>query len=258
MFLALLLAAQTVVPPNGLELFVLAGQSNMSGRAGYTNVTFPEYSDIYNFGNDYQWHVAVEPIDSGVNQVDTVSKDTTAAMSPQLAFAIKYQQEHPGVKIGLIPCAKGSTSIAKWQRNLAYNTLYGNCLRRIRLAQEYGTVKGILFYQGEADAAIANSSWSSGFTQLVADWRADIGDLTLPVVFAQLAYTTDTVAYPYWEEIEQQQASISISNVSMITNDDAGLKDTVHLNGFSAYRCGERFATALGDIMSPPPICVCP
>jgi hypothetical protein len=56
-----------------LSLFILAGQSNMSGRG---DVPANQVADplIFVFGNDYRWRVALEPIDSSEGQVDEVSE----------------------------------------------------------------------------------------------------------------------------------------------------------------------------------------
>jgi hypothetical protein len=70
-----------------LRLFILAGQSNMSGRGDIPQSVSETNSKIYVFGNDYHWKLASEPIDDPSNQVDKVSEDSKAGFSPSLSFA---------------------------------------------------------------------------------------------------------------------------------------------------------------------------
>jgi hypothetical protein len=134
-----------------LSLFILAGQSNMSGR-GYLPSEQSIHPRVFVFGNDYRWKIAREPIDAAHGQVDLVSEDGDAGFSPGLTFATSLVKGDPDLAIGLIPCAKGSSSIGEWQRNVADTSLYGSCLKRVRAAMTMGKVIGLLFFQGEEDA----------------------------------------------------------------------------------------------------------
>lgn len=58
-----------------IRCFILAGQSNMSGRGSLLNYINEIDSTIYLFGNDYKWHYAQEPTDNENGQVDQCSKD---------------------------------------------------------------------------------------------------------------------------------------------------------------------------------------
>jgi hypothetical protein len=103
---------------------------------------------IYVFGNDYHWRIANEPIDNAYNQVDQVSLDRAAFFGPSMAFASASLERHPDIVIGLIPCAKNSSGIIQWQRDLSDQSLYGSCLKRARAASPMGKISGILFFQG--------------------------------------------------------------------------------------------------------------
>jgi hypothetical protein len=109
-----------------MSLFILAGQSNMSGRGEMPNQ--PQNIDrrVFVFGNDYKWHHAREPIDTPHNQVDLVSADSGAGYSLATFFANALFEKDTSLIIGFIPCAKGGTSIKKWQRDLSENSLYGS------------------------------------------------------------------------------------------------------------------------------------
>ena len=239
-----------------VSLYVLAGQSNMSGRA-----KLPEsqsiHPRIFVFGNDYRWRPASEPIDDASRQVDRVSVDSLAGFSPALSFARALAEMHPQRIIGLIPCAKGATSMHRWQRDLNDQTLYGSCLKRIRAASTIGTLEGVLFYQGESDALdpaqypqriLSASDWAKNFSRFVWALRADVGKPDLVVVFAQLASTTRPRLYPNWQTVMQQQASIDIPGVIMVRTRDLELSDYVHLSTEGYQILGRRFAKAMSGL----------
>jgi hypothetical protein len=248
--------ANIEIPPEDqgrLSLFVLAGQSNMSGWAAVplNQATDPR---IYLFGNDYRWREAVEPIDDAYLQVDKVSEDRAAGMGPALAFATALVQHDPQLAIGIIPCARSASGIIEWQRNLSDRSLYGSCLKRARAASPMGEIASILFFQGENDAELnpkvrpRPAEWARLFSRLVAEWRHDLADSNLPVVFAQLGAIESSIAYPNLELVKAQQRSIDLPHVSMITTDDLPLLDGVHFTADSYRTIGERFAQAYREL----------
>jgi hypothetical protein len=242
-----------------LKLFILAGQSNMSGRGAVPAALKHTNPRVYVFGNDYQWKLAEEPVDSAAGQVDMVSEDRDAGMSPSLNFAETLLDPKPEWVIGLIPCAKNSTSLLEWQQNEDPKSLYGSCLKRIREAMQIGTPAGILFYQGETDTydpvlyphkkILPAEQWAGEFGQWVKAWRSDLGDANLPVVFAQIGTNEDPRSLIHWEVIKKQQASVNLPNVRMIKTDDLELGDAVHLTVEGYIEVGRRFAEAFLQII---------
>lgn len=236
-----------------LSLFILAGQSNMSGRGEVPESDQKGNSRVFVFGNDYHWRIAVEPIDEASNQVDEVSEDPDAGLGPGLAFATSLVERCPDVAIGLIPCARGGSSIYQWRRNLSENTLYGSCLKRVRAASTMGNVAGILFFQGEADAiapelyqeaVLLPDEWDDRFRALVNNWRDDMGLPKLPVVFAQIGTNTVPKIFVNWAVVREQQASVLMPSCAMIVTDGLALGDAVHFTSESYQIIGERFAEA--------------
>src|SRR5688572_23025136 len=134
-----------------MRLFILAGQSNM---VGWAPIPDGEKTDprIYVFGKDYRWRIADHPIEAAFNQVDTVSENRIAGFGPAMNFALASLDRHPDIVIGLIPCAKNSSAIIQWQKDLSDQSLYGSCLKRVRAASVMGEISGLLFFQGEEDA----------------------------------------------------------------------------------------------------------
>ncbi|HEY9651696.1 MAG TPA: sialate O-acetylesterase, partial [Coleofasciculaceae cyanobacterium] len=214
---------------------------------------------IYVFGNDYRWKLAREPVDDSSNQVDKVSEDTPAGYSPALSFATTVLKQNPDRVIGLIPCAKGGSSIHEWQRNLSENTLYGSCLKRVRAASLMGNVAGFLFFQGEIDTVdpkeqpdrtFSPNQWAEKFTILVRDWRSDLNWPELPVVFAQIGSNTEPNRFKNWAVVQEQQRKVQLPFSTMITTNDLPLRDYAHFTTESYQIIGQRFANAYLDLLS--------
>jgi hypothetical protein len=241
-----------------LQLVILAGQSNMVGLA-----PLPEELDsdprVFVFGNDYRWRLAQEPVDDGRGQVDEVSRDR-GGFGPSMAFAMESVRRDPSLLIGLIPCAKGASSIAEWQRNPSDQSLYGSCLKRARAASPMGPMRGMLFFQGETDAQVAirpprpgpnSENWADLFTTFVADLRRDLGVADLPVVYAQLGPPGPAQAFPRWEVVKAQQSRALGPGMAMIVTDDLPLFDELHFSVAGYRQIGVRFAEAFWSIPGP-------
>ena len=243
-----------------MRLFILAGQSNM---VGWAPIPDGEKTDprIYVFGKDYHWRIADHPIENAFNQVDMVSENQLAGFGPAMDFAFASLERHPAIVIGLIPCAKNSSGIIQWKRDLSDQTLYGSCLKRARAASPMGEIAGILFFQGETDALDPiqspdppphPSEWSELFTAFITDLRNDLNQPDLPVVFAQIGTNWSPEAFPNWDIVRKQQASIQLPMTTMITTDDLPLLDGLHFTVNSYRIIGKRFADAYWTLTEQP------
>lgn len=274
----LALAAQ-VTPPEGLVVFGFEGQSHASGRAPLAsapaNLLTPHFDasgnvDVYTFGNDYQWRAAVEPVDSATGQIDSVSVDSTAAVGPAMAFGLAYVETHPGARVALVPCAKGSTTIHEWRRQSLVDgtltpmrsNLYGSCLHRIHqaLLAPGAVLGGIIIMQGDSDARPSTvyaqpNTYADQVVRWVKILRADLDDPALPVVFAQLGPTPPDSTLTEWGMVKAQQAQARsrLMRVGMIVTDDlAVLSDGLHFTAASNVEIGRRFAEAMTAVENQP------
>ena len=240
-----------------MNLFILAGQSNM---VGWAPIPDDEKTDVrvYVFAKDYRWRLADHPIENAVNQVDMVSENRIAGFGPAMDFAFATLELHPDIVIGLIPCAKNSSLIVQWQRDLSDQSLYGSCLKRVRAASPMGEIAGMLFFQGEADALDPIQypnppphplDWSVLFSSFVTDFRKDLYSPDLPVVFAQIGTSLSPEAFPNWEIVKAQQASLHLPKSEMIVTDDLPLFDGIHFTTDSYRIIGRRFAEAYWDLV---------
>jgi hypothetical protein len=249
------LAFPAAAATRDLLVFVLAGQSNMSGRGAVAELPpdFPRHRErLWSFSNADRWVEAAEPIDDATGQVDTVSADPGAGVGPGLAFADALAASLPDVQIGLVPCAKGATSIREWQHSTARDMLFGSCLRRIRLACHGGRIAGILWHQGESDAATAEDArlWGTRFAEVMKGFRSELGDETLPVIAGTLGRLGETrrtdPAFKYWDEVIAAQRAVRLPGVAFVDGSEFELRsDGLHLSTSGQLALGAAMASQL-------------
>lgn len=221
-----------------LDLYILAGQSNMAGRGVMTDLLKALHNDqVWMLNKDLNWTLAKHPIH--------FDKPSVAGVGPGLSFGIAMANAHPGRKIGLIPCAVGGTSIDKWQPG-AFDKVtsthpYDDAVLRITHAMKHGKVKGMIWLQGEGDSNEALSLvYLDKLEALVRQIRKLTGEKNLPVVVGELGRFKDN--YQLINR-ELNKAPSRIKNLAVADSEgytDKG--DHTHFDANSADSYGVRFA----------------
>jgi len=158
-----------------LEIFVLAGQSNMAGRGEPLSLASPSDPRLLIWRTS-GWQVAADPL-----QLPTNAKDRPPGIGPGMTFGLQLVKWQSGVQVGLIMCANGGSSIREW---LPDRPLYTQCLDQIRAVGS--RIDGVLFLQGESEALNPEQArqWLPDFAQVVAAFRRDTG--AAPFVLGQI------------------------------------------------------------------------
>jgi hypothetical protein len=238
------LAARVVSPTSGAvlltdttrnlavgDVFLAAGQSNMAGNNGLAeSPSLYEQPDprVHLFGNDYRWKLASEPMEDASNSLDPVGIDPQARSSPMLRFA-KEVTQRTGIPVAILPASSTGSSIMpattgdrfanRWTRDAQdpqrRTTLYGSALSRV-LVQDYASpIRGLIWYQGEADAAVPTADYLATLRQLVSDLRSDLASPALFFASCQLAsYTIDLTEAPQalWAGLREAQREYAASD----------------------------------------------
>jgi hypothetical protein len=165
-------------PKDKLHVYLLIGQSNMAGRAPFTAEEAGEIERCYLLNGHDKW----EPAKNPMNRHSTIRKGLgMQKMNPGYTFAKTLFEKDKAISIGLVVNAKGGTSINQWVKGSEF---YNEALRRTRIAQKTGTLRGILWHQGESDAG--DAPYLDKLKALVADLRRDLGEPPLPFVAGQV------------------------------------------------------------------------
>ncbi|MGB6968539.1 MAG: sialate O-acetylesterase [Methyloceanibacter sp.] len=253
----LVLLAQPCSAHTDLYLIALMGQSNMEGRGELADLPpgFPANpTKLWTFTNSYKWEPAREPVDAPQGQVDVVSMGKRAGVGPSLALADDFVSAHPSTSVGLIPCARGASSISEWQETQTKqprSTLFGSCMTRMKaVSPADGTIRAAIFWQGGSDTKYQDDAlrWKERFTSFVADLRADLGNPNLPVIMVILGTPNQETLRkrPYWQVVREQQWSVNIPGVIKIEADGYERKaDGVHFTTRGQLAFGAALASLL-------------
>lgn len=234
----LALLAQPCSAKQNLYLIALMGQSNMVGAGEVSELPagFPAHpSKLWNFTNAYRWEPAREPVDSARGQRDAVSLDKSAGVGPSLALADAFVSRHPGISVGLIPCAKSGSSISQWQEKISRpeDSLFDSCMHRMKtVSPAVGAIRAVVFWQGGRDARRQEDAmkWADRFTTFVDELRKGLGNPNLPIIMVVLGDKDERVAnkYPYWNLVREQQRSVNIPGVFKIEANGYEREDGIH------------------------------
>ena len=142
---------------NKFHVFALMGQSNMAGFGCAAG------SDPWQEGDkDPVPHILILRGQCKINSENTTRKiewvpgahrihlnQGTAQFGLGMDFAKSYQTNFTEkITVGLVPCAWGGAPI----KGLTKGTpIYKNAIKRLKIASKQGTLKGILWHQGESD-----------------------------------------------------------------------------------------------------------
>ncbi|WP_309398125.1 sialate O-acetylesterase [Cerasicoccus maritimus] len=230
------------------HLYLLAGQSNMAGRGFVDEADNTPHPRVVMLDKEGHWVPAVDP----------VHYDKKAAgVGPGRTFAEVLAAEDDTVVIGLIPTACGGSSITKWvpggYHDQTKSHPYDDALVRTHQAMEQGTLKGVLWHQGESDCKEPLSSqYQENLTQLIERFRAEFNDPNLPIVIGQLGQFPARQWNAQRREVDQAQRAVAESTPNVVFVPSDGLTsnpDMVHINAESQREFGHRYAKAYLDLV---------
>lgn len=191
------MSTQHAMSASARNIFLLAGQSNMSGRGGNHNDTTntvrwdgqipPECSskpDIFQLAANKSWVEAHEPLHQEIDYWKT------CGIGPGMPFANAILANNPSFgSIGLVPCAKGGTKIMEWAKG---TELYNQLVSRAKASlNDGGKIQALLWYQGESDTAEQDAKlYKSRLEKFFKDVRHDLNYPALPIVMVRIFFNS--------------------------------------------------------------------
>lgn len=242
--------SQPVAMPSkkDVHIYLLMGQSNMAGRGEISPEDIQPHPRVVVFTQSNTWEHAVEPI--------TRDRAKGLGVGPGLAFGKLMAERHPNATVALLPCAVGGTPLTRWSQG---GDLYSNAVHRARLATRDGTLKGVLWHQGENDSIQEDTSTTYGerLGKMIADLRRDLGAPRLPFVAGEIGhflYTrSDPTKTPFAREINGALSVLPRKVRATACVSAAGLihkGDEVHFDAASQRELGRRYAAEMIRLQS--------
>jgi len=215
------------------HLFLLIGQSNMAGFGPLEQVK-PIRDPRIEVLRNGSFIEATEPLHQDHNR---------NGIGLGMSFAKVLADHWVTDRIGLIPCAVSGTAIKRWVPGA---DLYQRALRKTQQALPLGTLRGVLWLQGEADAATQKTAAKHAllFEKMVHNLRNDLGDAHLPFISGGLGdFLAKFRPCRRFDLINQHYQQANLTNYSFVSS--VGLNhmgDGVHFDSPSLRTLGERFA----------------
>ncbi|MEX2640672.1 MAG: sialate O-acetylesterase [Balneolales bacterium] len=225
---------------DNLWVFILAGQSNMAGRGRVEPEDTLAHPRILTINSDNEFIRAKEPLH--FYEPRLTGLDCGLSFARQLINEVDEQ-----VTILLLPAAIGGSSIRQWLDDDHFRgvSLLSNFREKMELAKKHGTVKGILWHQGESDANRESIPvYEENLSALFTRFRGYAGDESLPILMGDIGI--------FREEQRANRTGINDA-IRRFTESDANayriptgdldhIGDFVHFDSKSLRTMGKRYA----------------
>lgn len=224
-------------------IFILAGQSNMAGRGIVQPEDTVSSPQVLALNKDDEWVYAKEPL----HYYEPGRTGLDCGLSFGKRLSALYGKN---ITIGLVPCAVGGSSVEQWLGDSTYRNviLYTNLLKKVKAAAEYGTIKGLLWHQGESNAGGNYKNYRQKLESLFTKIRRDVNNTELPVYAGELSSFLNRETNPFADSVNNDLhvLSASLKNMYVIKTGDLTSKpDTIHFDSRSQRIMGKRFAEAV-------------
>jgi hypothetical protein len=238
-------SAQTVTPPSKdkFHLFLLLGQSNMAGRGVVEEQDRTPHPRVLMLSKEGQWVPATDPMHFDKPSVGVGLGKT---------FAQIVAEANPGETIGLIPCAVGGSPIDTWKPGVFYPATkcypWDDMAKRVALALPAGTLKGILWHQGESDCKPELAqAYEAKLHDLVKRLRELVNAPTIPFIAGQMGKFEGVPWTPESVIVDQAHQDLpkKVPHTAFVSAE--GLKhkgDKIHFDSASFRELGKRYAAA--------------
>jgi pimeloyl-ACP methyl ester carboxylesterase len=233
------------------DLFLLVGQSNMAGRGNVTDEDREVPRGVLTLDQAGRWVAARDPLH--------FDKPSVVGVGLGRTFGIEIARAAPERTIGLIPSAVGGSPIDAWKPGVFYEPTashpWDDAIRRARLAMRDGTLRGILWHQGESDSTAELSvEYEAKLHDLVRRFRAELEVPDCPFVVGQLGQFPERPWDDFKRTVDRahQRLPSVLARTACVSSD--GLVhngDFVHFDSASYREFGRRYATAYRLLVKP-------
>ena len=243
-------------PPNvdreNFHIYLLFGQSNMEGigdiepqdRETNPRVRVLQDKTCPDLGREYgNWYVAEPPLNrcwAGIGPGDYFGKTVA-------------QETDDPIHIGLVPAAVSGADIALFEKGAPigrndrdipeqFDGAYEWLLDLAQQAQEVGTIKGILFHQGETNTG--QSEWKYQVQGIVEDLKSDLGIGDVPFLAGELLSAEEGGCCAS-HNAEIHQLPDLIPNAHVVSAEGLEGQDEAHFTTEAYREFGRRYAAEM-------------
>ncbi len=233
-------------PKERFHLYLLIGQSNMAGRGVVEDQDKVPHPRVLKLTKENTWAPGIDPLH--------FDKPAIAGVGLGSSFGRAMAEANADVTIGLVPCAVGGTPLSRWQKG---GDLYQQAVERAKAAMKEGTLKGVLWHQGESDAGSESTAQTYGkrLAAMIGDLRNELDAKEAPFVAGKLgeflARTTKDGKPSYWPLVNEQLEGLPklVAGAAVVSSAELKHKgDGVHFDSASLRELGRRYAKAMQEL----------
>lgn len=227
-------------------VFIFAGQSNMAGRGLVEPEDTIPHERILTITPEGKLALAKEPLH--------FYEPNRTGLDCGLSFGRTLIQHVPdSVHLLLIPTAVGASSLSHWIEDRTHRgvSLLSNFKEKVALGKELGTIKAIIWHQGESDSSDERRPmYKARLEQLFTMFRDIVEKDDLPIIMGELGLHS----FKEQERSRVNQKMHEFASRDLFTSvihttdlDDKG--DRIHFNSEGIRIMGQRFADRFLDMM---------
>lgn len=224
----------TEAQSNTLQVFLLIGQSNMSGRAQMIEGDDSDIKGVLLLNNQGEWEPARQPLNRFSTDHRGLPMQRFNLGGP---FAQSLCEAYPDIIPGLIVNARGGTKIERWQPG---ETLYENALNRVRALKDV-QLAGVLWHQGEGNAK--DEKYAEKLEAVIAGIRHDLDQPDLPFIAGHIS--GENVINEQMDALTQQVPHMRVVSVDGLNPPDPD----GHYDRDGMILLGQRYAQAYLQIV---------
>ncbi|WP_375583504.1 sialate O-acetylesterase [Cyclobacterium xiamenense] len=232
-----LLSAQPA-PEKDLDIYLAIGQSNMAGRAVVPPDLSAPLDGVFLFTGE-NWVAARNPL----NIYSSIRKDSgMQRLSPSYGFARKMATLQKSKNLGLVVNAKGGSAIEEWMPGTPF---FEDMLLRVRQATKDGTLRGVIWHQGESNAG-KPEVYLNQLGHFITALRDSLSMPHLPFVAGQLSVDKE-LRKPFNEQLLQLPERVP--HTAVVLSYGTATFDSTHFDSPSQVLLGERYAEKMNLLL---------
>jgi len=213
------------------HIYLLIGQSNMAGRAKYSDKEKEVIPNAFLLNDKNEWTGANNPL----NRFSTIRKDIKMQkMNPGYYFAKTMLSKQKDISIGLVVNAKGGSRISQWKKGSQF---FKGAVSRTKAAMKTGTLKGILWHQGESDHT--NDKYLQSLETFVKDLREALGQGDVPFVAGEIKQEVKLI------NDQLNKLPSVLKNTDVVSSKGLKTYDKWHFDSTSVKTFGQRYAETM-------------
>ena len=227
-------------------VFILAGQSNMAGRGIVEPMDTIPNLKILTINKKEDIIIAKEPLH--------FYQPTLTGLDCGLSFGKELLKHIPdSISLLIIPAAVGGSSINQWINDEIFRNvkLFSNFKAKVAIGKRHGTIKGILWHQGEIDATtqLTIETYDKQLQNLFNLFRNELAIDELPILIGELGSFSKTK--DNWSAINSKiEDYIAIDSFAHLikTDDLRHIGDSLHFDSEAQRKIGKRFAEKFVEV----------